>query len=247
MINTYNESNLHEKLKTIFALEFGGKCEEKVEGTKFIADVLLEDGSAIEIQTGNVSALKEKIEYFLSNKKKIKVVKPIIIEKQIEMLGTDGNEVLYRKKSPKKETAYSALRGLTGIFDKLTDENFTLVLLNVRCTEQRQKTDEKIQLMNKSRRHLKNWIPLGKKLESIEEKTILKTNDDYKKLIPKSIPQKFTHKELRSALEKEHGKESGKWEGILVWLLLKMQILREAEKRGREKQFEFSVPKADSD
>ena len=72
--------------------------------------------------------------------------------------------------------------------------------------------------------------------------TILKTNDDYKKLIPESIPQKFTHKELRSEIEKEHGKESGKWEGILVWLLLKMQILREAEKRGREKQFEFSVP-----
>lgn len=252
MINTYNESDLHEKLKTIYALEENGECERQIPGTKWIADVLLKDESVIEIQTGNVSALKEKIDHLLKSKKKIKVVKPIIIEKIIE---TNDGEKSTSKKSPKKETVYSMLRGLTGVFEELTDENFELVVLFVKCTEARKKTEEKVQILNKSRRHLKNWIPLGKKLNSIEGKRIFKSKSDYANLIPGSVPKKFTKKELTQAIMEESGRESAKWSNLLIWLLLKMEIISETEKRGRAKQYELrlnadcgkSVPNPESD
>lgn len=237
MINTYNESDLHNKLKTIYALEWDGETEKRIPGTKWIADVLLPNGDAIEIQTGNVSALKEKINHLISNGKKVKVVRPIIVEKIIET--TDG-EKTSRKKSPKKETIYSILRGLTGIADILGDERLEIVALSVKCTEHRERTEEKVQLENRSRRHLKNWIPLGKSLDSIEGKRIFKTKKDYASFIPPSTPKRFTHKELHEAISEERGKKSAEWSRLVIWLLLKMGVIEEKEKRGREKQYEIA-------
>lgn len=222
MINTYNESELHQELKEIYALEYNGELEKKIEGSKSIADILLKNGDVIEIQTGSISALKSKIKFLLENKRKIKIVHPILIEKYIEMYDENEN-LLYRKKSPKKETVYSMLRGLTGVYEYLTNENFEIELLFVKVTEKRQKTPTKVQLKNKSRRHLKDWIPLGKRLDSIKEKQTFSSLQDYKNLIPSSVPENFTRKELQKAISENFSKDAAKWTSLLIWLLKRLE------------------------
>lgn len=247
MINTYNESDLHEKLKEIYALEFNGKTEQKIEGSKAIADVLLENGDVIEIQTGNISVLKNKIQFLLKNNKKVKIVHPIIIDKFIEMY--DENEtLLYRKKSPKKETSYSFIKKITGIYDLLLDKNFEIELLFIKSTEKRQKTKNPVQLANKSRRHLKNWIPLGKTLDAIERKAKFSSKNDYLSLIPKSVSTNFTIKELQQSIFNKDfeydlpisaKKQASNSARILIWLLMKMNFIKENGKRSREKLYTY--------
>lgn len=182
MINTYNESDLHLTLKKMYALEFNGKTEVRLEGTDWICDIIDENGNAIEIQTSNLSALTEKAEFILKSGKKLKIVHPILAEKYIEMLDSAGN-TLYRKKSPKKATIYDSLRGMTKICPLFLNENCTLEVLFVRATEFRRRTAEEVQTANKSRRHLKNWIPAGKKLEEILEKKRFSTKKDFTDLL----------------------------------------------------------------
>lgn len=222
MINTYNESELHQKLKEIYALEYNGELEKKIEGSKSIADILLKNGDVIEIQTGSISALKSKIKFLLENKRKIKIVHPILIEKYIEMYDENEN-LLYRKKSPKKETVYSMLRGLTGVYEYLTNANLEIEVLFVKVTEKRQKTPTKVQLKNKCRRHLKDWIPLGKRLDSIKEKHTFSSLQDYKNLIPSSVPENFTRKELQKAISEKFSKDAAKWTSVLIWLLKRLE------------------------
>lgn len=240
VINTWNESNLHHTLKNIYAGEFNGKTEVK-EGP-FICDIITEDNSIIEIQTSNISALTKKAEYLIQNKKKITVVHPIIEKKIIETYSTDGT-LISKRTSPKSETIYSCLRSLTGICHLLTNPLFTLEIIAVSITEIRRKTPEKVQNTTKSRRHLKDWLPAGKKLNSINSKTKYKTTNDYKNLLPQTIKDSFTPPELYKALlnetwtdgmTKSNKKAAASSYTLLIWLLCKMEIIKKTdEKKGK--------------
>jgi len=166
----------------MYALEFNGKTEVRLEGTDWICDIIDENGNAIEIQTSNISALTEKAEFILKSGKKLKIVHPVLAEKYIEMLDSSGN-TLYRKKSPKKATIYDSLRGMTKICPLFLNENCELEILFVRATEFRRRAAGEVQTVNKSRRHLKNWIPAGKKLEEIIGKKSFSTKKDFTDLL----------------------------------------------------------------
>ena len=56
MINTYSESQLHHSLKLLYSLNQGDKVEFPVMGK--ICDIVKEDNSVVEIQTGSLSKLK---------------------------------------------------------------------------------------------------------------------------------------------------------------------------------------------
>lgn len=221
MINTYNESDLHLTLKKMYALEFNGKTEVRLEGTEWICDIIDENGNAIEIQTSNLSALTEKAEFILKSGKKLKIVHPVLAEKYIEMLDSAGN-TLYRKKSQKKATIYDSLRGMTKICPLFLNENCTLEVLFVRATEFRRRTAEEVQTANKSRRHLKNWIPAGKKLEEILDKKRFSTKKDFTDLLcgaenagnaedsGKSRNNKNASENIKHAEDKNDAGKSGK-------------------------------------
>ena len=98
MINTYSESQLHKTLKNLYANEFNGKVEQKINGK--ICDILTEENRIIEIQTGNLSQLKNKIET-LTPEYKMTIVYPLAIIKRIETRSKTGT-VISNKKSPKK-------------------------------------------------------------------------------------------------------------------------------------------------
>ncbi len=240
VINTYNETSLHKTLKQIYSLEFNGQTEQKTG--PYICDIVTKDSQIIEIQTSNISALKNKIEFFLKQNKKITVVHPLAEQKIIE---TYDNELLTvtKRKSPKKQTIYSVLRSLTGIYNFLTEENFILEIIFTNQTECRQKTKEKVQSKNKARHHLRTWITTDKKLDSINSKIRLKTKQDYKNLLPDTLQKQFTPPQLYKAIFKlkafneftdSQKKSAAKNYTLLIWLLEKMEVIKKTgQKEGR--------------
>ena len=247
MINTYNESDLHATLKKIYALESNGKMEVALDDTPWICDILDENGNAIEIQTANLSALREKAEYILETGRKIKIVHPIAETKWIEVYEPNGN-LLQRKKSPKKATFFDSLRGMTQICPLFMKENCSLEVLFCEIAELRRKTAEPIQNQNKSRRYLKDWLPMGKRLEKILRKEKFEKKEDWFALMPEDFTKKdengsiqtFRAIDLYRAQKEEKGAKIAKWSNLLIWTFLKMGILEIAEKKGRSKIYKVS-------
>lgn len=231
MINTLNETHLHKTLKTIYRLQNEGCKEECPVGT-YIADLVTDSGDIIEIQTGNLSHLLEKIKYFLGEKRKITVVYPLVTQKFIET--TDfltGKKT--RRKSPKHKGIYDIFRELTGLHEILLKKNFRLEVLDVSITEERSTTENAVQSKNGRRRRLKNWLKTGKRLESIGTTWVFKSRKDYLKLIPKTLPENFTTTDLRLELEKEGTKVKTEQIRLMLWLYIKIGLIEKIEKKGR--------------
>lgn len=239
MINTYNESDLHATLKKLYALESNGTMEVKLDDTQWICDILTETGDVIEIQTANLSALTEKIEYILETGRKVTIVHPIAETKWIALYSSDGT-LLHKKKSPKKATIFDSLRGMTQICPLFLHKNCTLEILYCEITELRRETSEPSQNLTKSRRRLKNWLPLGKRLEKITKKERFETKSDWEKLIPKSLRDAGQKPSFRAidfyhAIKAEYGAKTARWSKLLIWIFLKMHILEISEVKGRSK------------
>lgn len=80
------QKNQKETKKFSGNTESDKKAAEKSKGkTKgFIFDIVTPEGNVIEIQTGNLSHLLEKIQYVIDHKTKITVVYPLAVTKYIE-------------------------------------------------------------------------------------------------------------------------------------------------------------------
>lgn len=234
MINTYNETRLHKTLKEMYAIQHEG-AQTEVQCGPYIADILLEDGGIIEIQTGTLSALVPKIAHFLAENRKIRVVHPLVTEKYIET--TDKNtKTTRRKKSPKKLNFPSAFRELTKLYPYLLNRNFTLELIEVSVTEERIDYGNLEESDNRRRRHRKTWNKTGKRLDEIGKKLELHGKSSWKKTIPAELlkkDRKFTstdfHREIISIYPKTKRQDSS----IMLWVLSKMGLFeRTGEKSG---------------
>ena len=247
MINTYNESDLHATLKKLYALESNGMMEVKLDDTPWICDIFTETGDVIEIQTANLSALTEKVSYILETGRKVKIVHPIAETKWIELYARDGT-LLHKKKSPKKATLFDSLRGMTQICPLFLHENCTLEVLYCELTELRRETEAPAQTQNNARRHLKNWLSMGKRLEKITRKEVFRTRADWESLIPESLranedgtPLLFRTVDLAREIKKAQGAKNARWANLLIWILVKMEILTLAETRGRSKLYQLKT------
>ncbi len=130
-IGTKNESSVHAVLKNYFE-PYCESQEQQIGG--FVADIVGEDG-IIEIQTGQFSHLKDKLEAFLPVSR-VTVVYPVYVKKVIVTLNEDGDPVR-RRTSPLKETPYEIFRELFPIAKFLTDDNLSFVIMGLECDELR--------------------------------------------------------------------------------------------------------------
>lgn len=234
MINTYNESSLHKTLKLYFAEQYDAEME--VPFNKWIADIMTKDGSIIEIQTANLGALKEKALAAIKEKRNFTIVHPIVIEKKIENF-TENGTLTSKRKSPKKENIYTVLEHLTGLYEILLSRYITLILVEVKTTEQRIQTKEKVQLKNKSRRYPKTWYKTGKELQEICKEYSFHGKKSYLTLLP-ALPAVFSSVELKSALSsKEYPSTAKKMANLILWLYSRMGLLKFIEKKERRNYY----------
>jgi hypothetical protein len=213
MINTWNESLLHEELKDYYCGEDGEK-EVPLEGS--ICDAVREDGTIIEIQTANLGKLKNKLTKLTKNHT-VRLVYPIAVTTTIETYNPDST-LKSRRKSPKKGSLYGVFGELTGIWHLLGNNNFTLELVFSDILE--------IRIADGTGSWRRKGIrKQDKKLLKLHESKALSGLADWASLVPETLPEEFTVRELA-----EHGAKAHA--GRMAWTLRKCGILELAGKKG---------------
>lgn len=227
MINTYNESTLHATLKKHYAEKYNGTIEQSIE--TYFCDVV--SGSSVyEIQTANISSLKNKIQYLIHNYT-VTIVYPVAENTIIETRSPDGT-ILSTRKSPKKGNIYHIFKEITGLISYLGNKSFSIHVLLTDQKDIRIRVSEPVQLKNKSRHWRKNWIKHDKELLSINSEMQLDSLENFRNLITSEIDSKssFTIKDLEKT-------KIGIYSRVAVWVLKKALIIEETEKKGRQKQY----------
>ena len=214
MINTWNESLLHEELKDRYCSDRAQK-EVPLEGS--ICDVVNPDGSVIEIQTRALGKLKRKLEKLLPERR-VTVIFPVPQNTIIETFTSEGN-LKSRRKSPSHHSIYKVFEEITGIAHLLPHNNLTITVVLSDILELRKDDGQ-----GSWRR--KGISIIDKKLVSIHKEYHLHDREDYLDLLPQSMSQPFTVEELR---DQGVGKAAGK----MAWVLRKAGILELAGKKGR--------------
>lgn len=227
--STLNESSLHKSLKIIYSEIYDGQTE--VKKYNHVYDIITKKGNAIEIQTKNLSKLLPKIYDTIQKGHNIKLVHPVILENTIELYDSQNN-LLSKRKSPKKQNIYSIFNELTGIYEVLLNRHFSLEIVYIKMTETRMRTLENVQSQNKRRRFKKNWIKTNKRLEEIIETKHFNSKDDYLKLLPE-LPELFSSKDLEEKIGKKNNPN------LILWVFSHMNIIKHVESQGRKKIYKI--------
>lgn len=229
MINTYNETSLHNELKNRYAEKTQGKIEQQIG--KYICDIVTPQGDIIEIQTRNLTKLTGKIANLLQEKRKVCLVYPLVFVNFIERYNEEGI-LLSKRKSPKKHSLFELFDELMGIYPLLLEKNFVLEVLLIEQIEIRIATETPVQLENKSRRRLKPWIKSNKQLKTIIDKKRFSKPVHYLSLLPDGISQPFCAADLTKT---DVGKQAHK----MLWVLRKMGLIERVEMKSRSYYYQI--------
>src|SRR5215813_1057837 len=131
-IGLLNEKPLHASLKQWYARP-GDRFEVPVGG--FVIDIVRDD-LLIEIQTRNFASISSKLSK-LTRSYEVRLVYPVVQEKWIVRMGTDGAGSFVRRKSPKRGRLEDLFWELVSIPQLLANPNFSLEVLMIREEEVR--------------------------------------------------------------------------------------------------------------
>jgi hypothetical protein len=215
------ETTLHSDLKEIYRLE-GGQTETWVDG--YLIDVVKPD-LLIEIQTRKLGALKRKLADLLDNHP-VRLVHPIAKEKFIILKGADGN-IIRRRRSPKKGRIEDLFSELVYVAKWANHPNFSLEVLLTSEEEQR------IQDGQGSWRR-KGVSIQDRRLIKIIERHLFYNTTDYGLLLPSTLVNPFTNRQLANFLSIPHRLASK-----MTYTLLQFGILEIDGKRGRSYCFKL--------
>ena len=233
--STLNESKLHNSLKILYQEIYEGQTEVEQDG--HIYDIVTKKGNIIEIQTKNLAKLLPKILDTIEKGHNIKLVHPLPLVTRIELQDKDGN-IISKRKSPKKGSIYDIFRELTGIYPLMTNQHFSLEVVEIEMTEERIRTDEAVQSKNGRRRFRRNWNKTGKRLDEIINTRRFSKAEDYLALLP-PLPEIFCAKDLKNAIASQGDLPARAAENanLIVWVLSHASLIDEIEKKGRTKYY----------
>lgn len=185
-IGTVTESSLHAKLKSMYASP-GDRQEEPVMG--YLVDILRSE-EIIEIQTGNFSSFRPKLEKLLAAYR-VRVVIPIAVERHIIRIGKDGS-IISRRLSPKKGRVEELFTELVRIPGLLTHPNLIIEAAFV--------NDEVYWIDDgKGSWRRKRWSIKDRFLVQLIRTREFTSLEDYLKLIPQDLQEIFSSKEFGQA------------------------------------------------
>lgn len=213
-IGTLNEFSLHAEIIQHIAQD-GDLFEADLEG--YVIDIL-RGSKIIEVQTKNIAKLMPKVNK-LRDDHTIEIIHPLQVKKTIIKKNAEG-EIISSRSSPKKE-------GIEHIFDQLvhapsiiSHENVSLKILLIEAEEVWKDDGE-----GSWRR--KFWSISERHLTRIAGEKVFSTNEDFLKLLPKSLPSKFTNRQLAETLKIKH-----RLAGKITYVMRKMDLIEIVEKDG---------------
>lgn len=236
--STINESSLHNTIKNFYAIQTNGKTEHKLHN--HVYDVFTEKEEVIEIQTANLAKILPKVLDTLEKDIPTKVVFPLVTKKRI-ITKTEDGKIKSKRTSPKRGSIFDIFIELTGFYPALLHKNFTLEILFVEISEERTKTETPVQSKNKQRRYKKDWNKTNKHLEKIEKSIILKTKDDYLKLLPQNLEKEFCAKDINKLLkaDKNIPKNYHPNGNLIIWVFNKMEIIEQTKVENRNRYYKI--------
>ncbi len=181
-IGSLNETPFHASLKRLVA-PAGARFEVDVEG--YVVDVVCDD-LLIEVQTRNVSGMREKLGALVPMYR-VRLVLPVPERKWIVRCYDDGSE--QRRRSPKRGVPEDVFRELVSIPELLGHPNFEVEIV---LTEQEE-----------LRRHVpgkawrrKGWVVTGRRLLAVTGRHLLREPTDLLTFLPTALSCRFTTLEL---------------------------------------------------
>jgi hypothetical protein len=184
-IGTLGEKTLHAVLKLYIEPR---QENHEIKVGRYVADIMNEEGIT-EVQTRNFNAFRKKLACFLVNYK-VTVVYPIAQIKWLTWIDTETGQATAKRKSPKTGRPYDIFAELYRIKQLLQHPNLSFRICMLEMQELR---------------YLNGWSKDKKKGSSrcdripsdIISEVIIRSKDDYQKLIPGELPQRFTAKDYR--------------------------------------------------
>jgi hypothetical protein len=221
-IGTLQESSLHASLKQWYA-QPGDQLEVQVEG--YWVDIVRPAAQSVpemllEIQTGNFSALRRKLTRLLENHV-VRVIYPIALEKYILRVARDGVEKQpVRRKSPKRGRSEMLFGEMVRIPHLARLPNFSLEVCFVR--------EEEIWLDDgRGSWRRKGVSVVDRRLVEVLRTQLFAQPTDYLSLLPSTLPQPFTVKQLAAEIGGPH------WlAGRMTYTLREMELIKTAGKKG---------------
>lgn len=209
------ENTLHAAIKTWLA-QPGDVIEARLDS--WIVDIL-HDGQVIEVQTGNFSALRPKLESLLPAYP-VQVVYPLAVDKWVRRISCDG-ETLSRRKSPKHAQITEIFNELVYLGRWLTHPRLTLEVLLTR---------EEVIWRDDGRGswRRRGWSVADRNLLEVTGRVNFDNPGDYASLLPQGLPAQFTNRDLaktsglRLALARK-----------MTYTLREMDVLVKTSKKGR--------------
>ncbi len=222
-IGQLNEQPLHHGLKQYFAGD-GGVTEVHLAG--YVIDVVLGE-QLIEIQTGNFSAIRQKMKS-LVRAYPVRLVYPVAVEKWLLKEPKPGEgDGQTRRKSPKRGRVIEVFDELVSFPELMRDPNFSLEIALIREEEVREYQEDRQWRQN-------GWKTTERRLlEVIECKTYL-TPADLARLLPEKLPTTFTTAEMA-----EEMRVSRRLAQKTAYCLRQMGVLTTIGKRGRSNLYAF--------
>lgn len=186
-IGTLGEKTLHAVLKAYFE---PASQNREIKLGKYVADIAGENG-VIEIQTRHLYRLREKLEAFLEFCD-VTVVYPLCAEKYVRWLDMDTGALSPRRKSPKRATPHDIFDELVNIKYFLDNPRFTFCAVMIEA--------EDIRYLNgRSKDRKKGSSRCDRVPLSLIDELWFRSPDDYRELIPASLPGRFTVQQYAKA------------------------------------------------
>jgi hypothetical protein len=219
-IGLLNEQPLHAALKTWYA-QPGDRLEVWVDS--FVVDIVQAD-LLVEIQTGNFSAVKEKIN-ILAERHPLRLVYPVAREKWLLKLPKERGGETKRRKSPKRGRVDEVFNELVSFPELLCSANFSLEVLLIQ--------EEEVRRYNPARRwRNRGWVTVERRLLDVTGRRLFEQPQDMVAMLPEALPRCFTTADIAQAMDRPR-----RLAQKMAYCLRKMEAIVEVGRRGRSKLY----------
>jgi hypothetical protein len=188
-IATMNEGPLHAALKRWYA-QPGDRIEVPFAGRQI--DIVRGD-LLIEIQTAGFSALRKKLSTLLE-KRDVRLVHPVAVQKWIVRVGSDSQKVLSRRRSPKAGRLEHAFAELVSLSQVLAHPRFSFEILFTHEEELRRHAPGRA-------RRRKGRVALERRLVNVVGRQLFHNAHDLLSLMPDTVPTCFTTLDIAEQMQ----------------------------------------------
>ena len=220
------ETSLHHELKRLYA---DSDDQTEVRVGRYRVDAL-SNGELVEIQHGGLGAIRDKIRTLLSEHD-VRVVKPLILRKQLVKLKRRDGRVVGRRLSPKKGCALDLFDDLVHFTQVFPHPRLTLDVLLVNVEEWRYPGHGRRRYRRPGDFQVQDQI-----LVDVEQKFILRTAADLMYLLSDRPRVVFTTIELAQRLGVQRSVSQK-----IAYCFRKMGTTKQVGKRGNSLLYKFAT------